>query len=45
MADLKGQTALQIAKDNEFDKIAKMLNDDYSLLDYFKFLCNAKIKY
>lgn len=41
----KGQTALQIAKSNEFDKITKMLNDKYSLLDYLKFICNAKVKY
>lgn len=41
----KGQTALQIAKSNEFDKITKMLDDKYSLLDYLKFICNAKVKY
>ncbi len=41
----KGQTALQIAKSNEFDKITRMLDDKYSLLDYLKFICNTKIKY
>lgn len=43
--DANGQTALEIAKQNEFDKIGKMLNDRYSFLDYLKFICNAKMKY
>lgn len=43
--NLKNQTPLQIAKQNEFDKISRMLDDKYSLFDYLKFICNAKIKY
>lgn len=43
--NLKGETALRIAEENEFDKIARMLDDRYSLLDYLKFLCNAKARY
>lgn len=39
------KTALQIAADNEFKNIVKMLNDSYSLVDRIKICCNAKMEY
>jgi hypothetical protein len=41
----KGETALDIAQDKEFEGIVRMLNDNYSLVDKLKIICNAKTKY
>jgi palmitoyltransferase ZDHHC13/17 len=45
LVNAQGQTALQIARSNEFEQISRMLDDHYSLLDYLKFACNAKARY
>jgi len=41
----KDETPISISIANEYSSITKMLDTNYNLLDYLKFLCNMKIKY
>lgn len=39
----KGQLPIDIARENEFKNIIKMLDDDYSCFDFLKFYYNVKL--
>ena len=41
----EGKEPFDIARENEFSNIEQFLNDNYTWLDYVKFLMNVKIKY
>lgn len=41
----KGELPIEVARDNEYSNITKMLNDSYTCFDFFKFYYNVKIDY
>ena len=41
----EGNKPIDIARNNDFNLIANILNDRYSIKDHFKFYCNMKNKY
>ena len=41
----KNELPIKIADENEFKNISRMLNDQYTCIDMFKFYCNVKIDY
>jgi ankyrin repeat protein len=41
----KNETPLKISQDSDFKNISKMLNDQYSFMDHFRFYFNVQIKY
>ena len=41
----KGELPIDIARLNEFKNITKMLDDQYSCMDFFKFYYNVKLEY
>lgn len=45
MKNNEGKKPINIARENDFPNIIKMLNDEYSCLDFFKFYYNVKLDY
>ena len=41
--DNKDQLPIDVAIENDYKNITKMLNDDYSCMDLFKFYYNVKL--
>jgi hypothetical protein len=45
MKNKEGKTPERIATENNFKGIQKMLNENYTLMDFMKLYCNIKIEY
>ena len=39
----EGKSPIEIARENEYKNITKMLNDNYSIFDFLKFYYNVKL--